>query len=146
MPEEFSEKVSQGAACPSATRSEPYNHPDLSWQASANKHRHHHWEGNSGEKQSPPWKAFLKMYFIYLLDMPYCMWDLSSPTRDGTCPPLHWQQSPNHWTTREGCFSPLEGFKSRNFISSLRATDNTPRSCIFGLFCRHLKPLSSGRS
>ena len=48
------------------------------------------------------------MYFIYLLDMP-CG---SSPTRGA---PALVAQSPNHWATREGCFSPLDSFKSRNF-------------------------------
>ena len=32
------------------------------------------------------------------------------------------------------------------FISSSRAIENTQRSCIFGLFCRHLNPYQVGEA
>ena len=39
-------------------------------------------------------------YFLFLA-VPHGVWDLGSPTRDGTHSPLHLEaQSPNHWTTR----------------------------------------------
>ena len=48
-------------------------------------------------------ESFLQKFliFFYFLATLYGMWDLSSPTRDGTQAPCIGRQILNHWTTRE---------------------------------------------
>ena len=42
-----------------------------------------------------------KFFFLSLLTVLHGMCYLSSPSRDWTHAPLHWQQNLNHWITRE---------------------------------------------
>ena len=45
---------------------------------------------------------FLSFFFLTFSGLTPCgIWDLSSPTRDGTCAPALGVQSLNHWTSRE---------------------------------------------
>ena len=45
---------------------------------------------------------FTILFLFYVLILwPLDMWDLSSPTRDGTCTPSITRGNINHWTTRE---------------------------------------------
>ena len=45
--------------------------------------------------------CFCFIFFCFFGHRPKCMWNLSSPTRDGTCIPCIGRRSLNHWTTRE---------------------------------------------
>ena len=58
-----------------------------------------------GGHRSAIFKVFIEsvtiLFLFYVLVLwPRNMWDLSSPTRNGTCTPSIGRQNLNHWTTK----------------------------------------------
>ena len=68
-------------------------------------------------------KVFIEFVTILLASRfgfwPRGMWDLSSPTRDGTLTPCIGRRSLNHWTTREVPIFPMFCFQQRTSVTDL---------------------------